>query len=1165
MSSDVLDWIPTTLRQPVRHAMAAGLVLGCLLSGCGKDDGVASVLLVARVDVDPPGGDVTVGETLQLEAVPKTAGGIVLPANDVVWSSADQSIARVSSDGLVTAVSVGGPVQVRATISGVTGQVPVMVVPLPIDHVIVTPGTNDIVVGQAVPLTATAYDAANVVLSGRTFAWSSSDPSVAGVTTTGMVIGATEGGPVTISASSAGKSGSAIVTVTRRPPSRVGFLQQPGPSIAGLPLTPAIRVAIQDDLTGTVTTATNPVTISLLGNPTGTTLAGTLTVPAVNGVATFSNLVISAAGSGYSLLAASPGLSSAISGPFTVAAGSANQLGFVTAPPGGARSGVALSPAPVVQIRDGSGNPVAQAGVVITASLASGAGSMQGTATVTTGANGSASFTHLSINGLVGTYTIAFSAPGVAPVTSGPIVLSAGNPAVLAIVTQPSATAQSGVAFPSQPTLRLLDAAGNQVPQAGTAVAATISAGPAGGALGGATIVTTAADGSAAFAGLSLSGPSGSYVLAFGSSGLPIVTSTPIALSAGAGAALGITTQPSATVPNGASFPVQPVVQLRDAANNPVAQAGVSVTATILSGGGALGGTTTVATDPTGAAVFSNLSITGTIGSRTLLFAAGGYVSVASTSISITAGSATGLLITTQPPASAVSGIGFSPQPVVTLRDVSGNAVSQSGVQITASLASGPSGGSIMGTATVATDGSGAAHYSGLGLNGPSGTYTVGFGASGLATATSGPISLQANTAVLLAITTQPSTAVTSGTVFPQQPVIQLVDALNNPISQAGVAVTVALAGGNGTLGGTLIVSTDGTGQAAFAGLSITGTAGTYTLGFSSPGATGITSNPMTLGAGTPARLVIVTQPSSAAQSGAVFAQQPSVQMVDAAANPVSQGGTTVTVAIGTGGGTLGGTLTATTSAAGVATFTNLSITGSAGPRTLDFSSAGLTGVTSTTIDISSAPPAALGIATQPPVTAQSGSALVPGPVIQLQDGTGGSVAQAGVAITVALGSGSATLGGTLTVTSDAAGSATFSDLSITGLVGNYTLAFSSSGLTGISSGTIALTAGTATALTITTQPSSSVQDTKRFPQQPVIQLRDAVGNAVPLAGIPVTAAINAGGIGTGTLGGTLTMPTDATGAAIFTNLKITGRGTYSLKFTSPNLTPVVSNLILVF
>src|SRR5207248_1391265 len=103
--------------------------------------------------------------------------------------------------------------------------------------------------------------------------------------------------------------------------------------------------------------------------------------------------------------------------------------------------------------------------------------------------------------------------------------------------------------------------------------------------------------------------------------------------------------------------------------------------------------------------------------------------------------------------------------------------------------------------------------------------------------------------------------------------------------------------------------------------------------------------------------LTVTTEPSSTAQSGVAFAQQPVIQLRDASGNPVNKGEVRVTAAVAMGGGTLGGTLTATTTGTGVATFTNLAITGAAGDRTLSFSATGLTGVNSATLSLPDALP----------------------------------------------------------------------------------------------------------------------------------------------------------------------------------------------------------------
>ena len=78
----------------------------------------------------------------------------------------------------------------------------------------------------------------------------------------------------------------------------------------------------------------------------------------------------------------------------------------------------------------------------------------------------------------------------------------------------------------------------------------------------------------------------------------------------GAGAAtnIAVSQQPQGAVDN-VAFVTQPTVQLRDASNRPVSQAGVTVTAALLSGSGSLAGTTSVVTNSGGEAAFTNLSI----------------------------------------------------------------------------------------------------------------------------------------------------------------------------------------------------------------------------------------------------------------------------------------------------------------------------------------------------------------------------------------------------------------------------------------------------------------------------------------------------------------------------------------------------------------------------
>src|SRR5205814_2158009 len=114
------------------------------------------------------------------------------------------------------------------------------------------------------------------------------------------------------------------------------------------------------------------------------------------------------------------------------------------------------------------------------------------------------------------------------------------------------------------------------------------------------------------------------------------------------------------------------------------------------------------------------------------------------------------------------------------------------------------------------------------------------------------------------------------------------------------------------------------------------------------------TSPAMTVNAGSANKLTIQTQPSDTATAGAPFTQQPVIRVDDASGNLITaDNGRVITVARGTGTGTLQGTLTATT-VNGIATFANLSHN-VATTSTLNFTASGLSSATSDNIVVSPA------------------------------------------------------------------------------------------------------------------------------------------------------------------------------------------------------------------
>jgi hypothetical protein len=99
---------------------------------------------------------------------------------------------------------------------------------------------------------------------------------------------------------------------------------------------------------------------------------------------------------------------------------------ITTNPPVSALSGEVFDPAvqPVVQVRDGSGNPAS--GVTVTASATSGGGTLEGTTTATSDAAGNAAFGDLGIRG-TGSHVLEFTT-GTSTVSSSPIDVRSLSP-----------------------------------------------------------------------------------------------------------------------------------------------------------------------------------------------------------------------------------------------------------------------------------------------------------------------------------------------------------------------------------------------------------------------------------------------------------------------------------------------------------------------------------------------------------------------------------------------------------------------------------------------------------------------------------------------------------------------------------------------------------------
>ncbi|MFM2263794.1 MAG: hypothetical protein RLY81_146, partial [Actinomycetota bacterium] len=442
---------------------------------------------------------------------------------------------------------------------------------------------------------------------------------------------------------------------------------------------------------------------------------------------------------------------------------------------------------------------------------------------------------------------------------------------------------------------------------------------------------------------------------------------------------------------------------------------------------GALTGTpTTVA----GATAYT-ITATNATGSTTQTF-----------TLTVSPGAATKAMMTTQP-AGAVSGSAFTTQPVVRVTDSGGNTVTTSTAVVTVLKASGS--GELSGT-TTATAVAGVATFTNLVITG-TGDHVLTFTPDTLTAVNSETLTVSLATQATLSIT-----SLTTSTKA-------------HPYSQA---LSITTSGGSGTGATTFAIASGGTATTCtLSNSTATATITATTVGTcliqatkaadATYASTTSATATFTFQVGSATKAMMTTQPAGAV-NGVAFTTQPVVRVTDSGDNTVTSFTGNVVASIAPGTGTLSGTTTVA-AVAGVATFTNLVITGTAGNFTLTFTPASLTAVTSSSFAL------AAGAATKVAITRASvgttdNVAFTVQPQITIQDASGNTVSSSAV-VTATISAGS--LIGTTTATA-VAGVATFTNLGIDGTNGTtYTITYTVSGLT-VATATVTLAALTCAA-----------------------------------------------------------------------------------------------------
>ena len=931
---------------------------------------------------------------------------------------------------------------------------------------------------------------------------------------------------------------------------KLAFTVQPTSVTAGSSISPAVTVSVEDSIGNIVTAATNQITIGIGTNRSSGTLSGTAVALASGGVATFANLSINNAGSGYTLTGSATGLIGAISTAFNVNAGAASKL-VLTTQPGNVTAGSAITPAVAVSIEDALGNLVTTATNQVTIAIGSNpsAGTISGTAAANASA-GIATFPSLSINNVGTGYTLSASATGFTIVTSIPFNVTVGAAAKLAFSVQPGSVTAGNSISPAV-TVSVEDSQGNLVATATNAVTMSIATNPSNGTLGG-TLGVAAINGVATFPNLSVNSAGVGYALKANATNLTAATSTNFNVTAGATSKIAFSVQPSNLLP-GSSISPAVAVSIEDALGNVVTTATNQITVAIGTNpsAGTLSGTLSV-TAVNGVATFPNLSINNTGLGYTLTASATGFTTITSSPFSNIVFGVPAKLAFTQQPSNVTAGSAISPSITVTVEDAANNPVNSATNSITIAIGTNPASGTLGGTLTAAAV-NGVATFSTLNINKTGTGYTLTASATNLTGATSIGFNVTAGAAKALLFTVQP-TNVAAGSFISPSVTVSINDALGNLVTTATNPITIAI-GTNpagGTLGGTVTIAAIN-GVATFSTLSVNKVGANYTLTAGAPGLTGSTSIAFNITAGSAMKLAFTVQPTNVA-AGSSISPAVTVSVEDSQGNVVPAAVNLITMAIGTNpsSGTLGGTLSVA-AVNGVAIFSNLNINNAGLGYTLAASTPSLTSATSATLSVTAGAATKL-VFTVQPASVTAGNVISPAVTVSVEDALNNVVTTATNQITV-IGS-SGTFGGTLSVAA-VNGVASFSTLSVNNAGTGYTLTANATGFTSITSSAFNVTVGTASKLVFAVQPTSSVAGSTISPTV-TVNAEDAAGNLVPTATNSITIAIGTNPA-SGTLGGTLTAAA-VNGVATFSTLNINNPGTgYTLAAGATGLSGATS------
>ena len=207
-----------------------------------------------------------------------------------------------------------------------------------------------------------------------------------------------------------------------------------------------LAVTAEDRFGNAATAFAGSIGIALKNNPGGGTLGGTSSMMPTNGVATFSDLELDKAASGYTIQATSTGLTAATTGSFDVTPAAASQLLITAQPPSSVTAGNSFGLTVTAEDRFGNLATEFEGGVAVALQSNPTGASLGGTVN-STARSGVAVFAGLTLDRAANGYSIQGASAGLSSATTSSFDVTPAAFSQFVVTTQPPASVPTGKPF----------------------------------------------------------------------------------------------------------------------------------------------------------------------------------------------------------------------------------------------------------------------------------------------------------------------------------------------------------------------------------------------------------------------------------------------------------------------------------------------------------------------------------------------------------------------------------------------------------------------------------------------------------------------------------------------------------------------------------------------